>query len=64
MRFKEASGLSWRTLAKELGVQPHRLREWRRGVMPNTTHLIQLLRLAERLGLGELLVCQVSQEKV
>ncbi len=55
VRFKEASGLSWKTLAKELGVKPHRLREWRRGVTPNTPHYIQLLGLAEGLGLGDVL---------
>ena len=55
VRFKEASGLSWRALAKELGVNPYRLREWRRGVTPNTPHLVHLLGLAERLGLGEVL---------
>ena len=52
VRFKEASGLSWKSLAKQLGVKPHRLREWRRGVTPSTTNLIHLLGLAERLGLG------------
>ena len=52
VRFKEASGLSWRALAKELGVNPYRLREWRRGVTPNTPHLIHLLGLAEQLELG------------
>ena len=53
VRFKEASGLSWRALAKELGVNPYRLREWRRGVTPSTPYLIYLLGLAEQLGLGE-----------
>ena len=55
VQFKEASGMSWRALAKALGVKPYRIREWRRGVTPNTLHLIQLLGLAERLGLGEVL---------
>ena len=36
VRFKAASGLSWRALGKELGVNPYRLREWRRGVTPST----------------------------
>ena len=55
VRFKEAAGLSWRALAKELGVNPYRLREWRRGVTPSTPHLIRLLGLAEQMGLGEVL---------
>lgn len=56
VRFKETSGLSWKSLAKQLGVKPHRLREWRRGVTPSTIHLINLVGLADRLGLGEVLV--------
>ena len=55
VRFKEASGLSWRALAKELEVNPYRLREWRRGITPSTRHLIHLLGLAEQLGLGDVL---------
>ena len=55
VRFKEASGLSWRALARELGVKPYRLREWRRGVTPSTPHLIRLLGLAELMELGEVL---------
>ena len=55
VRFKEASGLSWRALAKELNVNPYRLREWRRGVIPSTPHLVHLLGLAEQMGLGEVL---------
>ena len=52
--------MSWRALSKELGVKPYRLREWRRGVIPNTPHLIHLLGLAERLGLGEVLVRPIT----
>ena len=64
VRFKEASGLSWRALAKELGVNPYRLREWRRGVTPNTSHLVHLLGLAEQLGLGEVLAGQSNQQMI
>ena len=60
VRFKEASGLSWRALARELGVNPYRLREWRRGVTPSTPHLIRLLGLAEHMGLGEVLAGSFS----
>ena len=55
VRFKESSGMSWRAMSRELGVNPYRLREWRRGVTPNTPHLVHLLGLAEQLGLGEVL---------
>ena len=54
MRFKEASGLSWRALARLLGVRPHRLRQWReRGVVPSPTHLLLLLTLADGMGLRD-----------
>ena len=33
-RFKEATGLTWNALARRLGVNPYRLREWRRGTVP------------------------------
>ena len=60
VRFKEASGLSWRALARELGVNPYRLREWRRGVTPTTPHLLHLLGLAEQFGLGDVLARQTT----
>ena len=34
--FKEASGLSWKAIARLLGVSLHRLRQWRnKGVAPS-----------------------------
>ena len=33
-RLKEASGLSWRGMAKALGVDPKQLLRWRKGVEP------------------------------
>ena len=33
-RLKEASGLSWRGLARALGVDPKQLARWRKGVEP------------------------------
>ena len=44
-RFKTASGMTWRSLARRLGVSPCRLREWRRGIVPASTHLFFLLAL-------------------
>lgn len=57
--FKEASGLSWKALARLLGVRPYRLWQWReRRVVPNATHLFQLLTLAEAMGLRDgVLMC-------
>lgn len=56
-RFKAAGEFSWRALARRLGVNPYRLREWRRGTVPSSTHLFVLLVLAEQLGLMEILLC-------
>lgn len=56
-RFKEESQLSWRSLARLLGVSPYRIREWRRGAVPASAHLFLLLILAERLGLLKTLMC-------
>ncbi len=58
--FKEASGLSWKALARALGVRPYRLRQWRmHGVSPSSAHLFALLTLAERMGLRDgVLMCR------
>ena len=56
-RFKERSGLSWRSMAHSLGVQPKLLRAWRSGVVPGSTHLFHLLQLADRLEMMNLLMC-------
>ena len=59
VRFKEASGLTWRSLARLLGVSPYRLRQWRkRGVGPSSAHLFMLLTIAECMGLRDgVLMC-------
>ena len=52
--FKEASGLSWKALARLLGVRPYRLWQWReRGVAPSPAHLFLLLTIAESMGLRD-----------
>ena len=56
-RFREECQLSWRSLARLLGVSPYRIREWRRGAVPASVHLFLLLTLAHRLGLQETLMC-------
>ena len=56
-RFKAAGGMTWRSLARRLGVSPYRLREWRRGTVPGSTHLFFLLVLADQMGLREILMC-------
>ncbi len=54
MRFREASGFSWKALARLLGVRPYRLWQWRvRGVIPSPAHLFLLLTVAESMGLRD-----------
>ena len=57
--FKEASGLTWKALARLLGIRPYRLWKWReRSVAPSPTHLFLLLTLAEAMGLRDgILMC-------
>ena len=54
--FRVAGGLTVRSLARLLGVQPYRLREWRRGVAPSSRHLYTLVTIAEAMGLKGILV--------
>ena len=56
-RFREETGLTWNALARRLGVNPYRLRQWRKGTVPDSTNLFILLTLAERLGLRGILMC-------
>ena len=57
-RFKGASRLTSKSLARLLGVSPVRLREWRRGVVPITVDFYLLLTVAEGIGLREgILMC-------
>lgn len=57
--FKETSGLSWKALARLLGVRPYRVWQWReRGVTPSPGHLLLLLTIAEAMGLRDgILMC-------
>ena len=52
-RFKEESGLSWKALARLMGVKPYRVWKWRQGTRPSSAHLFLLLTLADAMGLRE-----------
>ena len=53
-RFKAASGLSWKSLARLLGVRPYRIWKWReKGVAPSPAHLFLLLTLADAMGMRD-----------
>ena len=55
-RFKEASELSWRALARELCVDIRLVKRWRNGARPDSANLIALLNLAAGMGLLHLLL--------
>ena len=58
-RFKELSGLSWKGLARLLGVRPYRIWKWReKGVAPSPAYLFLLLTLPDAMGLRDgILMC-------
>ena len=55
---RRRGGLTWRSLARLLGVSPYRLRRWRQGTVPDSTRLFLMLTVAEDMGLREgILMC-------
>ena len=50
-QFEGEGGLSWSALARCLGVNPYRRREWRRGTVPDSTNLFIFITLADNLEL-------------
>ena len=61
--FKKASGLSWKALARLLGVSLHRLRQWRnKGASPNPAHLFLLMTIADVMGLRDGILMQPSRD--
>ena len=61
-RLKEASGLSWRGMAKALGVDPKQLLRWRKGVEPSGGAMHSIFRFASRLPGGlEILIGEASR---
>ena len=59
VRFRKASGLSTKALARLLGISPYQLRQWwTRGVAPSSAHLFLLLTIAGEMGLRDgILMC-------
>lgn len=51
-RLKEASGLSWRGLARALDVDPKQLARWRKGVEPCGGAMHSIFRFAARMPGG------------
>ena len=55
-QFVNAAGLSWRELARRLGVNVRTVHRWRNGTTPDAGHLFALLELANEMDLIELLL--------
>ena len=62
-RFKEASGLSWRELARRLRIDIRLVGRWRQGTRPDSANLVALFSLAARLDLLHLLLPEADKGK-
>ena len=61
--FKQKSGLSWKEIARLLGVSLHRLRQWRnKGAAPNPAHLFLLMTIADVMGLRDGILMQPERD--
>ena len=49
--FKDAAGLTWRGLARQLRVNARNVRRWRAGTRPGPGHLFSLFSLAAKMDL-------------
>ncbi|MDE2967373.1 MAG: helix-turn-helix transcriptional regulator [Chloroflexota bacterium] len=56
-RLREASGLTWRRLARELGVGVRSLYRWRTGTRPDAAHMLAIVEFATE---RELLDCLLT----
>lgn len=54
--FRQAAGLSWRGLARELKVNSRLVFRWKTGAAPGSGHLVSLFGLAAGMGLLHLLL--------
>ncbi len=45
-RLREASGLTWRALARELGVSVRSVYRWRSGTRPDAAHMLAIVEFA------------------
>ena len=51
-RLKEASGLSWRGMARAIGIDRKLLRKWRKGAVPSGGSMLSLFLFANRVPEG------------
>ena len=55
-RFREAAGLFWGGLARDLKVNARTVRRWKAGAKPGSGHQVKLFDLAAGIGLLHLLL--------
>jgi DNA-binding transcriptional regulator YiaG len=55
-RLKDATGFSWRGLARRLRVSAKCVRRWKTGMQPSPGHLFSLFTTAEEMGLLHILL--------
>ena len=60
-RFRQAAGMSWRGLAREVRVNSRTVRRWKAGAAIGSGHLVALFALAARLRLLHLLLPEVGE---
>ena len=61
--FRQAAGLSWRGLARELKVNSRLVYRWKAGTVPGSGHLVSLFVLAAGMGLLHLLLPEAGERE-
>ena len=59
--FRQAAGLSWRSLARRLKVSARTVFRWKAGAAPGSGHLVSLFRLAAGMRLLHLLLPEAGE---
>lgn len=59
-RLREASGLTWRALARELGASMHSLYRWRAGTKPDVAHMLAIVEFATETELMDCLLTRTN----
>ncbi|MYC37994.1 MAG: helix-turn-helix transcriptional regulator [Chloroflexi bacterium] len=62
-KFKDASGMSWRELARRLRIDIRLVGRWRQGTRPDSANLMALFSMAAGLGLLHLLLPELDNGK-
>lgn len=63
-RLRDATGLTWRGMARELGVSVRSLYRWRAGTRPDAAHMLAIVEFATELELLDCLLIRGDDEQV